>query len=205
MTRLTALAASVWLITAHALGGDWITEPSYYTHDATTGERVQQYTPIGPFYTYPRGDFTRSGFRHTRSSIQVGGSADHYHLTEQWGKPIQPYGEWRHPYRPYSVPYDAWAPPFGGGFRRGYPYGGIRGGFGFPPGGGINPPVNNPNLRPAPSHGTIEHHGYSGQQQLLDGRYPPFEDLDPFERKQLFDNLYPLRPLRDFEKRAPVP
>ena len=34
----------------------------------------------------------------------------------------------------------------------------------------------------------------SGQQQLLDGRYPPFDQLGPFERKQLFDHLYPPQP-----------
>ena len=204
MSRIASLAGMISLISSVAFAGDWITAPSYYTHDSKSGERVQQHSPIGPFYTYPRGDFTRSGFRHTRSSIQVGGSADHYHLTEEWGKPVQPYGEWRHPYRPYSVPYDAWGPVFGGGFRGGIPGGGFRGGgIGFP-GAGINAPAGNPNGPYVPGRGTIEHHGYSAQQQLLDGRYPPSEDLDPFERKQLLDNLYPLRPLRDFEKRAPT-
>ena len=171
---------------------DWITAPSYYTHDPTSGERVTQYSPIGPFYTYSQRNFVRSGFRHTRSSLQVGTSADHYTTTERWGQPIQPYGEWRHPYRPYSVPYDQWGPQFYGG----YPYrrfsSGFRPGYGGGfPGGGVVPPgpgglrrQTNPGPNPLQP-------GYSGRQQLLDGRYPPFEQLGPFERKQLFDHLYP--------------
>ena len=93
---------------------DWITAPSYYTHDPQTGDRVQQYTPIGPFYTYSSGDYRRSGFRHTRSTIQAGTSADNLHIVDQWGPPVQPYGEWRFPYRPYSVPYPLWGPPYVG-------------------------------------------------------------------------------------------
>lgn len=198
MVRIATLVATTLLITSGTFAADWITAPSYYTHDSMSGERVRQYSPIGPFYTYPRGDFTRSGFRHTRSSIQVGGSADHYHLTEEWGKPILPYGEWRFPYRPYSVPYDAWGPPFWGrGFYRA-PFGRFGGGFGGHPGyanpgmGGNQPPAN-PNLPGIQPGQRIEHHGYSPQQQLLDGRYPPFDQLGPFERKQRFDHFYPPR------------
>ena len=128
------------------LGGDWITAPSYYSHDQS-GQRVQQYTPIGPFYIYPSPDFQRSGYRHTRSSIQAGNSIDHYHLVEEWGRPVRPYDEWRFPYRPYSVPYGSWGPPyaglgygFGGGYL-GFPGGGYGrfpgGGYGGVPGGGV--------------------------------------------------------------------
>ena len=202
MKQFVIVTATAWLLTATTIAtfaGDWITEPSYYTHDPNSGERVRQYTPIGPFYTYPRGDFTRSGFRHTRSSIQVGGSADNYHLTEEWGKPIQPYGEWRFPYRPYSVPYDAWGPQLpavvGGVGGRGFGRGIGGPGVGLPgvglPGAGTGPPGTNPNIPNARGAQAIEHHGYGGQQQLLDGRYPPFESLDPFERKQILDNLFP--------------
>jgi hypothetical protein len=198
------LLIACWIGPASA--GDWVTERSYYTHDPMSGERVTQYTPIGPFYTYGQSSFTRSGYRNTRSSLQVGTSADNYHTTEQWGPPVQPYGEWRFPNRPYSVPYGQWGPQlyggvpfglfpqaFGGGYGGGgyggggYPGVGFPGGGNFPPGqGGMQQPLNSgPNpLQP----------GYSGQQQLLDGRYPPFQNLGPFEQKQLFDHLYPPRP-----------
>jgi hypothetical protein len=149
-----------------ARGDDWITAPSYYTHNEA-GQRVRQHTPIGPFYIQPRSDYTRSGYHHTRSSLQFGGSVDHYHTVEEWGQPVRPYDEWRFPYRPYSVPYDAWGAPFAGlghGYGYGYgayppffPYpgipfaGGAAGGVppgaappippgGNPPGGGGNPP-----------------------------------------------------------------
>jgi hypothetical protein len=199
MKQVAIVIAIAWLITGPTSAADWITQPSYFTHDPTTGKRVRQYSPIGPFYTYPRGDFTRSGFRHTRSSIQVGGSADHYHVTEEWGKPIQPYGEWRFPYRPYSVPYDAWGPQLpavvGGGFGgRGFGGPGIGGpGVGVPPGPGVGPLGGGRNI-PTVRGESLRDPGYSPQQQLLDGRYPPFEHLDPFERKQILDNLYPANP-----------
>lgn len=89
----------------------WSTAPSYYTHEPLTGQRVSQYTPIGPVYVFPRGDYLQSGYRHTRSSIQVGQSSDNLHIVEEWGRPVRPYEEWRFPYRPYSVPYDLWGPP----------------------------------------------------------------------------------------------
>jgi hypothetical protein len=154
------VAASLATSSAHAI--DWLTAPSYYTHDRVTGDRVAQYSPIGPFYYYARPDFIRSGYRHLRSSIQVAGSADNLHIVEEWGNPVRPYGEWRFPYRPYSVPYDQWGPSFnglgpggvfapggwgGGGWGGGFPSGGFPGGGfpggGFPGGGGKgNPAVN---------------------------------------------------------------
>lgn len=201
MNQLLALTSALLLLSCPGLAaaGDWITAPSTYTHDPNTGERVTQYSPIGPFYAYPESSFVRSGYRNTRSSLQVGTSADHYHTTEQWGAPVQPYGEWQFPYRPFSVPYNAWGPQlFGGIPLGGLPFGGVGagyGGVGFPgsglPGGGIGAPGIGGLQQPAITSPNPFQPGYSGQQQLLDGRYPPFENLGPFEKKQLFDYLYP--------------
>ncbi len=205
MNKPFALMSAIligWVSSTSA--GDWLTAPSYYTHDPVSHERVTQYTPIGPFYTYGQSTFARSGYRNSRSSLQVGTSADNYHTTEQWGPPVQPYGEWRFPNRPYSVPYGQWGPQYyggypwglygpgigggygGGGYGGGYGGGGYPGGGNFPGQGGLQQPV-----LPGPNPFQP---GYSGQQQLLDGRYPPFERLGPFEQKQLFDHLYPPRP-----------
>lgn len=112
---------------------DWMTWPSSYTH-STSGQRVDQYAlpeeALGPNPS----DVVRSGFRHYRSSLQVGQSADNYHITEQWGDPIVPYEHWRFPFRPFGVPYDAWGPPtpygmfFGAGLGfPGAPWGGWQG------------------------------------------------------------------------------
>ncbi len=92
---------------------DWIAAPSYYTHDPQTGERISQFAPNPPVYLRPgRPDYVESGFRHRQSVIRdPRGSADRLHITEQWGRPVRPYGEWRFPYRPYSVPYPLWGPP----------------------------------------------------------------------------------------------
>ena len=112
---------------------DWLTARSFYTHDATTGQRTDQYAqaPQTPVPTPPT--YRSSGYAHYRSSLQYGPSADHYHRVEQWGPPVQPYGEWRFPYRPYSVPYDQWGAPYAGLNIQPwpYPYGGVgNGNFG---------------------------------------------------------------------------
>ena len=167
MTYRTPLAVvAAGLLLAHAAAGaDWITAPSYYTHDPSTGERVTQYSPIGPFYTYARPDFLRSGYRHTRSSIQAGNSADHLHVVEEWGRPVRPYGEWRFPYRPYSVPYAAWGPPFAGT--------GVSWLLGLP--ARVSRPYSEPYAEPYAAPG-VEGQPYGRQQPppYYDGSYPDY-------------------------------
>ena len=104
---------------------DWMTLPSTYTHDQQ-GERVDQYNSGNTPTVVLRNDIQRSGYRHTRSTIQAGFTSDNYHLVESWGGPVQPYGEWRYPYRPFAVPYGQWGPQLpnvmgGGGWMGGYP------------------------------------------------------------------------------------
>ena len=108
------------LLAAQVGAGEWITVPSYFTHDPQNGQSVQQHTPIGPIFVQPRGDYQKSGYRHTRSSIQAGGRSDNLHIVEEWGRPVRPYGEWRFPYRPNAVPYDLWGPPIVGPPGYGY-------------------------------------------------------------------------------------
>lgn len=170
-----------------AAAADWLTAPSYYTHDPQTAERVNQYAEIGPYYYYHRPDFQRSGYRQFRSTIQAGNSADNMHIVEEYGNPVRPYEEWRFPYRPYSVPYDAWGPPFGGlgggGGYGGYPYAG----FGpFPPNGPIGPGPVGP-IGPGPFPGPVGP-GFFGPgrfggaqnfaQPWLDGYYPTYDRND---------------------------
>jgi hypothetical protein len=159
---------------------DWITAQSLYTHDHT-GQRVQQYAPIGPFYYSDQGNFVRSGYRHTRSSLQFGGSVDHYHSVEEWGRPIQPYEEWRFPTRPYSVPYSQWGPPYAG-------LGGIYGGFPFFPFAfpfaqqpGIPGIPGFPGGQPFP--GAQQQFPYQGYRPWFDDRYPAFDDRATWRRE----------------------
>lgn len=155
-------ASAAFAAATPACAIDWLTAPSYYTHEPLQGQRVAQYSPIGPFYYYHRPDFVRSGYRHYRSSIQTGGSADNLHIVEEWGRPVVPYEAWRFPFRPYGVPYDAWGPPFGGYT----PFGpGFFGGFG--PGGG-------PGIGPGPNPLTIP----NGPAPWLDGHWPTYNRHD---------------------------
>jgi hypothetical protein len=150
------LAASLTLAASgSALATDWILAPSTYTHDPQTGERISQFAPVPPVYLRPgRPDYVQSGYRHRQSVIRDPlGSADRLHITEQWGRPVRPYGEWRFPYRPYSVPYPLWGPP-NVNYQLSNPYGwggGPWGGSGprpgpVPPpiGGGTTPPGGAP-------------------------------------------------------------
>lgn len=94
-----------------ARAGDWMTWRSTYTHDPATGHRVEQYAiPVEPLAP-DQGNLVRSGYRHYRSTIQAGQSADNLHTVVEWGRPVMPYEHWRFPYRPYGAPYDAWGPP----------------------------------------------------------------------------------------------
>ncbi len=185
---LLLAALLTFVVSSPALAVDWLTAPSYYTHDRVGGQRVAQYSPIGPFYYYARPDFLRSGYRHFRSTIQAGGSADNLHIVEEWGRPVRPYDEWRFPYRPYSVPYDQWGPPFGGlgpggvfapgGFG---PFGGFGSGT-FPQGGGHGHGGH------GHGHGGHGGHGHRGPsnfaQPWLDGYYPEYDqnDRSPYYR-----------------------
>src|SRR5262245_28222943 len=170
--RSTLIVVSLALA-APAGAADWITAPSYFTHDPTSGERVCQYSPIGPFYYYIRPDYLKSGYRQYRSTIDLGNSSDNMHIVETWGAPVRPYEEWRFPFRPFSAPYQDWGPPFGGlgGGNGLYPYsGGGFGGFGggfspwFPGGGFPNFNFNNPAVNFA--------------QPWLDGHYPSYDFND---------------------------
>lgn len=127
---------------------DWTTLASTYTHDQQ-GRRVDRYAMGVEPTTIERPDYQQSGFRHTRSSLQAGTSSDNFHVVERWGGPVQPYGEWRYPYRPFAVPYGAWGPQppavnvqgAGGWFGRpgfsGFPQPGFGNGFG----GGFGPAI----------------------------------------------------------------
>ncbi len=111
---------------------DWMTWASTYTHDPYSGYRVDQFAAGEQPQAPNREDFSRSGYRHYRSTLQAGQSADNLHVVEQWGRPVVPYEQWRFPFRPYAVPYDAWGPQA--------PYGITNGSFQF--GVGASPPPN---------------------------------------------------------------
>lgn len=112
--RYAYLAFLLSVLPSITTASDWLTLPSTYSHDAANGQRVSQHTPIELPSVTTVPNFRTSGYTHTRSRINFGGSADNYHRVETWGAPIRPYGEWQRPFRPGSVPYSLWGAPYAG-------------------------------------------------------------------------------------------
>ncbi|XZE36682.1 hypothetical protein SH501x_002265 [Pirellulaceae bacterium SH501] len=145
---------------------DWTTLQSTYSHDEN-GTRLDQYSQGVQPVVALRPDYVKSGFRHTRSTLQAGFSSDNYHVVEQWGGDVRPYGEWRYPYRPFSVPYGMWGPQLPQ-VVGGLPWGG------FPPHHGFHSPMNpnnpgGPNGDATPPFGG---QGMSGPQGMFPGGFP---------------------------------
>jgi hypothetical protein len=141
----------------------WIFQPSYFSHEPASGERVAQYAPEPTSYLRDDPTYLQSGYRHNQTFIRgADGSADRMHIVETWGKgdQIRPYGEWEFPYRagatpygpwgnpqgPWTVPFDSWQNPYG--LMQHFPYQNMPNGpyqsgpeSGFPFGGspGVGP------------------------------------------------------------------
>jgi hypothetical protein len=167
----SALAAlitviAVWASSARA--ADWVTAPSYFTHDPQTGQRCAQFAPVPPVFA---SNYQRSVYHHTRSALQVGDSIDIYHQVDEYGKPVRPYDEWRFPYRPYSVPYQLWGPPYAG-LNSGYGYGGYGGGYGSGA------------FQRFPDFPGIE--GFGAYQPWFNGYYPDVRRNFPFPNPNIF-------------------
>jgi hypothetical protein len=209
-----------------ARGGDWMTWRSTYTHDAASGHRVDQYAPTVAPIAPDQGNLVRSGYRHYRSTIQAGQSADNLHVVHEWGRPVMPYEHWRFPYRPYGAPYAAWGPPtpnvlgnvnYGVPFGNA-PYGGSPGGnwsAGY--GGAVNPnapgggqPANTLQGSGLPSGGypggSYPGGNYPGGSYpggaypgggYPGGAYPSFPLVPPFQPAPWYDGFYPSAPPLD--------
>jgi len=111
-----AAAAAIGLIAARcARAESWIFLPSSFTHHPATGERVVQFAPKKAAYARTDPTYLQSVYRHRRSTIRAGSSADHTHVVETWGAGdrIRPYGEWQRPYRAGATPYGPWGNPAG--------------------------------------------------------------------------------------------
>jgi len=119
MRSHVALSVSVLsvLVAAGTAQASWIFRPSYYSHDAQTGQRVAQYAQPAPSYSrVGTENYLQSGYRHNQTTLWAGeGGADHVHVVETWGQGdrIRPYGEWLFPYRAGATPYGPWGNPQG--------------------------------------------------------------------------------------------
>lgn len=180
-----------------------MTWASSYTH-APTGERIDQYAlpvqPMGP----SRSAVRRSGFRHYRSTLQVGQTSDNLHIVEKWGEPVIPYEQWRFPFRPYAVPYGAWGPQAPYGIFNGQ----LRGtGLGQVPGYGIGDPRVRSLGVPAygvdprlgfPGPGTGMEPGGGVNPYAVPGNAAPGFPLQPtYQNQPWYDGNYPAAPPLD--------
>lgn len=97
-------------------GGSWIFQPSTYSHDSQTGERVTQYAAEPPVYGPSDPTYEQSAYIHKRTALWgVDGSVERRHYVETWGEgeAIRPYGEWEYPFRAGATPFGPWGNPSG--------------------------------------------------------------------------------------------
>ncbi len=189
----TPLLLTVMLLLAEPASADWLTARSFHTHDEQ-GQRTHQRSEPPTTAVPNPAVFRTSGYSYFRSSLQYGPSTDHYHRVDQWGPPIQPYGEWRFPYRPYSVPYDQWGAPFAGL---------NLGNFGFPQGnffppGNWPPPNQGPGNRPGnfPANPNNPQQYYPQPGMLPPGSVQPWQPQQPYPNFPYSDGDYPDRGAR---------
>lgn len=179
-------AAMVFAVQGITCGADWLTFPSTYTHDPSTGARVDQYASHAPAVSRVDPTYQESGYRQYRSTLQYGQAADNYHTVEKWGDTVRPYGEWRFPVRPYSAPYPAWGAPLAGmnagGYYPGWPNGYVNPGFngGGHPSGHAQPGFGGASLTPYPPTQAYPTPPY------YDGAYPTYGDQPRMNDRQFF-------------------
>jgi hypothetical protein len=193
-------------MTSLARAGDWMTWRSTYTHDPITGQRIEQYAvPVEP-PAPDQGNLVRSGYRHYRSTIQAGQSADNLHIVNEWGRPVMPYEHWRFPYRPYGAPYDAWGPATPNVLSTFNNYAAPRGGQPYPgspqnPGSGMYGSGYG-----SPASQTYGGQGYGGQgyggqgyggQGYGFGGSAGFPLVPPYQPAPWNDGMYPAAPPLD--------
>ncbi len=69
---------------ATASAGDWMFQPSYYSHDPVTPVQIGPRYQGGPYYSRPQSAFVRSAWRNLQDVNQVGGITDSFYYNESW-------------------------------------------------------------------------------------------------------------------------
>ncbi len=179
---------------------DWTSLPSTFTH--REGVQVDQFASAVQPTTYADELRSTSVYRHHRSSLQGGNSTDHYHRVDEYGGNVRPYGEWRYPYRPYSVPYQGWGPQLPQVYSN-FQSPNFRGNNFGPIGQGQNrqlqdPQVLNPNAGfyngnfGGPAGGTVLPGPQNALSPLQDEFYPDAPEPRPMSDRDFFYS--PIRP-----------
>ena len=85
--RKLALSAVLFaaMVGSASAASSWIFLPSYYSHDPVAPVQVGPRYEGGPYYVRPQGEYVRSGFSSTQSTISVGSmGTDTYQYYESW-------------------------------------------------------------------------------------------------------------------------
>jgi hypothetical protein len=87
--NLRTLVLSVTILATAAssasAGSSWIFLPSYYSHDPVAPVQVGPRYEGGPYYVRPQGEYVRSGYSSSQSTITVGSmGTDTYQYYESW-------------------------------------------------------------------------------------------------------------------------
>jgi hypothetical protein len=63
----------------------WVFLPSYYSHDPVAPVQIGPRYEGGPYYIRPQGEYVRSGYTHTNTTISVGSQGtDTFNYYESW-------------------------------------------------------------------------------------------------------------------------
>jgi len=82
---LFAVVLSATIVGGGAQAASWIFLPSYYSHDPVAPVQIGPRYEGGPYYVRPQGEYVRSGYSHTQSTISVGSQGtDTLNYYESW-------------------------------------------------------------------------------------------------------------------------
>jgi hypothetical protein len=84
--RLSVAAVlSAILAATSAKADSWVFLPSYYSHDPVAPVQIGPRYEGGPYYIRPQGEYVRSGYTHTQTTISVGSQGtDTFNYYESW-------------------------------------------------------------------------------------------------------------------------
>ena len=87
MRKLLLFVAVISAVVAArgAQAESWVFLPSYYSHDPVAPVQIGPRYEGGPYYVRPQGEYVRSGYSHTNSTISVGSQGtDTLNYYESW-------------------------------------------------------------------------------------------------------------------------
>jgi hypothetical protein len=80
-----AAVISAMLLGSKVKADSWVFLPSYYSHDPVAPVQIGPRYEGGPYYIRPQGEYVRSGYTHTQTTISVGSQGtDTFNYYESW-------------------------------------------------------------------------------------------------------------------------